>query len=65
MTALDLIHELWVDHQHACPYLRHDEGSCFFTGPMMRDAVAPYMPCHTASLQLWCLTDANWSYAEL
>jgi hypothetical protein len=65
MTALDLIDVLWADHQHACPYLRHDERGCFCTSPMMRDSADPYMPCDTASLQLWCLTEAEYTKCYL
>jgi hypothetical protein len=61
MTALDLIDELWAEHQHACPYLRHDERGCFCTSPITHGSVDPYMPCDTASLQLWCLTEAEYT----
>jgi hypothetical protein len=61
MTALELVHELWADHQHACPYVRHDEHGCFCTSPAMPDQADPYMPCDTASLQLWCLAAENYT----
>lgn len=60
-TALTLIHELWTNHEYACPYLRHDERGCYCTSPRMRDSVDPYMPCNPESLQLWCLTEGDYT----
>jgi hypothetical protein len=61
LTPLALIHELWTDRQHACPYLRHDERGCFCTSPALPDGGDPFMPCDTASLQIWCLTDDHYT----
>jgi hypothetical protein len=44
MTSLELIHELWNDHQYACPYLRHDEHGCFCASPAMPASGDPYTP---------------------
>ena len=60
-VALPLIHELWRDHQHACPYVRHDERGCYCTSPRLPAIGGPYTPCGTASLQLWCLTEDNYT----
>jgi hypothetical protein len=61
MTALDLIDELWADHQHACPYLRHDEHGCFCASPALPEGSDRSTPCDTASLQLWCLTESDYT----
>ena len=59
-TALALIHELWADHKHACPYVRHDEHGCFCASPAMPVSDNPYMPCDVYSVQLWCLTESHY-----
>jgi hypothetical protein len=61
MTALQLVHELWAEHQHACPYVRHDEAGCYCTSPEFPADGDPYGPCGYASLQLWCLTEARYT----
>jgi hypothetical protein len=43
--ALDLIHELWQDHQGGCPHVRHDDRGCYCTSPLMPVHGDPYMPC--------------------
>ena len=64
-TALELIHELWAERPRACcPYVRHDERGCWCASPGLPEAAASadrYMPCDTASLQLWCLTEADYT----
>jgi hypothetical protein len=61
-TALDLIHELWAERPHTfCPYVRHDARGCFCTSPRLREGSDRYMPCDTASLQLWCLTETDYT----
>jgi hypothetical protein len=59
-TPLALIHELWADHQHACPYVRHDPRGCYCASPKMPAAGDPYMPCDAVSLSLWCLTETDY-----
>lgn len=61
VTPLTLIHELWAEHQHACPYLRHDERGCYCTSPELLTGGDPYMPCDTASVRLWCLTETDYT----
>jgi len=60
-VSLPLIHELWAEHQHACPYVRHDSRGCYCASPAMPTAGDPYMPCDTASLQLYCLTETRYT----
>jgi hypothetical protein len=60
-TPLAFIHELWRDHQHACPYLRHDEQGCYCTSPGLRAQADRYMVCDHASLQIWCLTEDHYT----
>jgi hypothetical protein len=60
-TALELIHELWADHQHACPYVRHDEHGCFCTSPALPEDADGRMVCDVYSVQLWCLTDVDYT----
>jgi hypothetical protein len=65
MTAPQLIDELWAERPHACcPYVRHDERSCWCASPTLPEAAAGvdrYAPCDTASLQLWCLTEQRYT----
>jgi hypothetical protein len=56
-VSLPLIHQLWHAHQHACPYVRHSLAGCYCTSPKLSAGSDPYMPCDTASVQLWCLTE--------
>ena len=56
-----VVHELWADRQQACPYVRHDERGCFCVSPSLPEVADRYMPCDTASLQLWCLTEADYT----
>jgi hypothetical protein len=58
--ALPLVHELWRGLPHGCPYVRHDLKGCYCTSPRMPATGDPYMPCDTASLQLWCLTEEHY-----
>ena len=60
-TPLALIHELWADHQHACPYVRHDARGCFCASPTLPEDGDRYMPCDVYSIQLWCLTKADYT----
>jgi hypothetical protein len=60
-TSLALIHELWNQRKHACPYLRHDEHGCLCTSPAMPASGDPYMPCDVYSVQLWCLTEDHYT----
>jgi hypothetical protein len=55
-VSLPLIHKLWRDRDHACPYLKHNAAGCYCTSPKLLAHWDPYMPCDHASLQLWCLT---------
>ena len=64
-TALALIHELWAVHQHACPYVRHDDRGCYCRSPKMPPAGDPYMPCDVYSVQLWCLTEDHYTKCML
>jgi hypothetical protein len=59
--ALPLIHELWTAHEHACPYVRHDEHGCFCTSPGLPAGGDRYMVCDHFSLQLWCLTETHYT----
>jgi hypothetical protein len=61
MTALELIDELWTEHQHACPYVRHDDCGCYCASPALPAGADPHGPCDTASLQLWCLTEVDYT----
>ena len=60
-TALELVHELWAEHEHACPYLRHNDSGCYCTSPQTPEWGDPYGPCDHASLQLFCLTEGHYS----
>ena len=60
-TRRERIDERWVQYQHACPYLRQDERGCYCTSPELPAGGDPYMPCDTASLQPWCLTEAEYT----
>ena len=60
-VALPLIHELWRDHRHACPFVRHDEKGCFCTSPRMPAGGDAYMPCDVYSLQIWCLDEDHYT----
>jgi hypothetical protein len=55
MTALELVHELWNERQHACPYLAHDEQGCYCRSPTFPQLGDRYMPCDYASMQIYCL----------
>ncbi len=61
MTALTLIHELWTDHQHTCPYVRHGEHGCSCASPTLPEGGDRRMPCDVYSLQLWCLTESDYT----
>jgi hypothetical protein len=65
MTSLELTHELWNQRQHACPFLRHDEMGCSCASPALPEGSDGSMPCDTASLQLWCLTEADYPKCSL
>ena len=60
-TALDLIHELWTNHEYGCPYLRHNDRGCFCTSPALPEGADGYMPCDMYSIQLWCLTETDYT----
>jgi hypothetical protein len=60
-VSLPLIHELWRDHEHACPYVRHDEHGCYCTSPTLPDAADRFMVCDVYSIQLWCLTEEHYT----
>jgi hypothetical protein len=59
-VALPLIHELWHDHQHGCPYVRHNERGCYCTSPQMPAGGDQYLPCDVYSIQMWCLTEGHY-----
>jgi hypothetical protein len=62
MTALELVNELWDQHADpCCPYLRHDTSGCYCRSPRLPAGGDPYMPCDTASLSLWCMTEADYT----
>lgn len=65
MTALKLVHELWAEHEHACPYVRHDQAGCYCASPALPAGGDRYMPCDTASVQLRCLTEAEYTKCML
>ena len=60
-VTLTMIHELWTDHQHACPYLRHDAAGCFCTSPRISASEDRSTPCDHFSLQFWCLTEDRYT----
>jgi hypothetical protein len=61
-TPLELIHELWDEHtEPCCPYLRHESRGCHCASPRLPVGGDPCMPCDTASLQLFCLTGADYT----
>ena len=60
-VALTLIHELWSDHEHACPYLRHGKHGCSCASPALPEGSDRSTPCDVYSLQLWCLTKADYT----
>jgi hypothetical protein len=64
-TSLALIHELWNQRKHACPYLRHDEHGCLCVSPAMPASGDPYTPCDVYSVQLWCLTETYYPKCSL
>src|SRR5262249_6244689 len=43
-TVLSLSRELWADHRHACPYLRHDERGCFCMSSTLPEEADRYTP---------------------
>ena len=60
--ALTLIHEFWAERPHThCPYVRHSERGCYCMSPRLPAGGDPYTPCDTASLQLLCLTEADYT----
>ena len=61
MTALEFTHELWDQHEHACPYLRHDERGCLCASPTLPQGGDRYMPCDVYSLQIWCTTEDHYT----
>jgi hypothetical protein len=67
MTALELVHDLWTAREHACcPYVRyHDERGCWCASPSLREHEDRVLPCDTASLSLWCLTESHYTRCTL
>jgi hypothetical protein len=62
MTALELVNELWNEHtEPCCPYLRHNEDGCYCTSPTLPVGADRSMPCDHFSLQLFCLTEADYT----
>jgi hypothetical protein len=64
-TALELVHELWTERpQTCCPYVKHGEYGCWCASPALPedgDSDDRRVPCDTASLQLWCLTEVDYT----
>jgi hypothetical protein len=64
-TALELVHELWAERpQTCCPCVRHDEEGCWCASPTLTEGaerVDRYLPCNAARLQLWCLTEPQYT----
>jgi hypothetical protein len=60
--TLELVHELWDQRpQTVCPYVRHSNRGCWCASPQMPKGTDAYMPCESASLQLWCLTEQHYT----
>jgi hypothetical protein len=59
--ALPLIHELWSAHEHAGPYVHHDDNGCFCTSPTLPDCADRSMVCDVYSIQIWCLTEEHYT----
>ena len=63
-TALGHIHEPRAEREHASPYVRYAKRGCLRTSPALpegADSTDRYLPCDHASLQLWCLTEADYT----
>jgi hypothetical protein len=54
------IHNLWAEHVHACPYVKHAARGCYCTSPTLPGEVNSYAACDAVSLSLWCLTEEHY-----